>query len=467
VFLKITVLTVYLSLFLSSVLKIDDSPYLLTAQVSDSKAKIAETLVRRALRDTLGYHFLRELTELGHRLPGSKNAAKAVRWAQLKMEELDLDSVWLQSCSVPQWERGDIEEALLYNHDGVLLRSLSVASLGTSIGTDREGITAEVLEVKSFEELHQKKERAVGKIIFFNRPLDPGLIETFSAYGRVVNQRTQGAVEAGKAGAVAAIVRSVTTKYDNVPHVGIMHYKEDVQQVPALTIGLKDADFLSSCLEKHKTLKIHLRLDCRNLPETTSYNVIGQLTGKEYPDEVIVIGGHFDCWDKGIGAQDDGGGCIQCLEVLTLFQRLGIQPKRTVRAVFYMNEEMGLSGANVYGEWSAVSGEKHIAGIESDRGVHTPRGFYVNSDPRDLSIIQSWLPLLQNACIEWIRKGGSGGDVGRIKNARTLIGFVPDIQRYFDFHHSANDVFSAVHPREMELGTAAMAILVYMLSEEF
>jgi len=448
-------------------LKIFDAVPLLTAQESEYKFTIAETMVARALKDTIGYHFLRELATLGHRLPGSESAARAVRWAKKKMEECELDSVWLQSCPVPHWERGETEQAMLLDSKGNKLHSLSIASLGNSIGTGQQGIEAEVLEVCSFEELHRKKEEAVGKMIFFNRPMDPETIKTFAAYGGAVNQRTQGAVEAAKAGGVAAIVRSVTTKYDNVPHVGVMHYEEGIPQVPAAAIGLKDADFLSRSLQQDSFLKIQLKLDCCNFPDTTSYNVIGQLTGKEYPDEVIVIGGHFDCWDKGVGAQDDGGGCIQALEVLTLFQRLGIQPKRTIRAVFYMNEEMGLSGAETYSKWSAVSGETHIAAIESDRGVHTPRGFFVDSDSVDLSTIQSWLPLLKKACIEWIRKGGSGADVGRIQDSRVLIGYVPDIQRYFDFHHSANDIFSSVHPREMELGTAAMAVLVYMLSEDF
>lgn len=464
---KKTVLSVFLGLFMPSFITLVDSPDVLYAQINHHKVKITEKFVRKALQDTLGYHLLRELTAIGHRLPGSENTAKAVRWAQLKMEQLGLDSVWLQPCPVPHWERGETEKALLLNSNGDLLRSLSIASLGTSIGTDPEGITAEVLEVKSFQELHRKKDKAAGKIIFFNRPMDPGLITTFSAYGKAVNQRTLGAVEAAKAGGVAALVRSVTTKYDNVPHVGIMQYQEGIRRVPAAAIGLKDADFLSRRLRHNKYLRIQLTLDCHNYSDTTSYNVIGQLNGKEHPEEVIVIGGHFDCWDKGIGAQDDGGGCLQALEVLTLFQRLGIKPKRTIRAVFFMNEEMGLTGAEVYGEWSAISGEKHIAGIESDRGVHTPRGFYVDGDEVDLTMVQSWLPLLQKACIEWVRSGGSGGDVGRINNARLLIGFVPDIQRYFDFHHSSNDVFSAVHPREMELGSAAMAILVYMLSEYF
>ncbi len=426
---------------------------------------LARALVRHALEDTAGYHLLRELTAHGHRLPGSPQAARAVEWAKQKMEALGLDNITLQECSVPHWERGNREAAYIIEGRAGHGLPLAVAALGTSVGTDPDGISAGVLEVRSFEELDKRRAEANGKIIFFNRPMDPGLITTFSAYGGAVDQRVQGAAKAAEAGGVAALVRSVTTKYDNVPHVGVMSYKAGVLKVPAAAIGLIDADRLSAAQKENPDLRIHLSLSCRNYPDTTSHNIFGQITGSEYPDQIIVVGGHFDSWDTGAGAHDDGAGCIQALEVLTLFQRLGIRPKRTVRAVFFMNEEMGLSGADVYGKWSATTGEDHIAGIEADRGALTPRGFYVTASPERLQKIQSWLPCLQEACIDWVKKGGSGGDVARIHQPEALIGYVPDVQRYFDFHHSANDVFTAIHPREMELGSAAMAILVYMISE--
>ncbi|MBN2414865.1 M20/M25/M40 family metallo-hydrolase [bacterium] len=427
--------------------------------------ELARALVRRALEDTAGYHLLRELTALGHRLPGSPGAARAVRWAERTMTSLGLDNVTLQECPVPRWERGERETACILDERGGSGEPLAVAALGTSVGTAPGGISAEVLEVQSFEELEARGAEAAGKIIFFNRPMDPGTITTFAAYGGAVGQRVQGAVKAAEAGGVAALVRSVTTKYDNVPHTGTMSYRDGVPKVPAAAIGLIDADRLSAALHDDPHLRVRLSLSCRNYPDTTSYTVFGQITGWEYPREIIVIGGHFDSWDKGVGAHDDGAGCIQALEVLTLFQRLGIRPKRTVRAVFFMNEEMGLSGADVYGRWTASNGEDHIAGIEADRGALTPRGFYVTASPERLEKIQSWLPLLQEACIDWVKKGGSGGDVARIHEPEALVGYVPDVQRYFDFHHSANDVFAEIHPREMELGSAAMAILVYLLAE--
>jgi len=427
---------------------------------------IANSIVRRALSDTIGYHLLRELCAIGPRFVGSENSRKAIKWAKKTMENRGFDRVWLQPVTVPRWARGDKEEAIIIQSKTHKGKELHVASLGGSIGTVSSGIEAEVLEVQNFKELQERKEEAAGKIIFFNRPMDPGIIETFSAYGAAVNQRTSGAIEAAKAGGIGAIVRSVTTHYDNVSHVGTMNYRDGLKKIPAVAIGLIDADFLSSELKKDPHLRIQLSLSCKTLPDTLSYNVIGDLYGWEKPDEVIVIGGHFDSWDKGHGAHDDGAGCIQSMEVLDLFKRLDIRPRRTIRTVFFLNEEFGLNGAYVYGAYTDTCKEKHISGIESDRGALTPLGFYVTSDTTILLKIQSWLPYLNRARIQWIKRGGSGGDVAQIKNPDALIGFVPDVQRYFDFHHSDNDVFEAIHPREMELGSAAMAILVYLISED-
>lgn len=245
-----------------------------------------------------------------------------------------------------------------------------------------------------------------------------------------------------------------------------MYYNDTLPKIPSVGIGVLDADFLSQSLKDEPFLKINLKLSCKTLPDSKSYNVIGDIKGTENPDEIILIGGHFDCWDKGVGAHDDGGGCIQSLEVLNLFQRLNLKPKRTIRCVFFINEENGTAGGIEYGKYSDSSSEKHIAAIESDRGVFTPRGFFVDADSVTIAKIKSWLPLLEIADINWVKKGGSGVDVSKIKKSKALIGFVPDSQRYMDVHHSANDVIEAVNPRELELGTAALAILTYLLSEE-
>jgi len=424
---------------------------------------IAEKFVRTALREQKAYQWLRELTSIGGRLAGSENSAKAVRWAKEKMEQLGFDRVYLQPVEVPRWERGNVEKAVIISPENLKGRELSIAALGGSVGTPEEGITAEVIEVKNFEEFKEKAPQVRGKIVFFNVPMDQGEINTFKAYGEAVRYRWAGAMEGAKAGAKAVIIRSITTRYDNVPHTGMMGYDTKIRKIPAVSIGLKDADFLNNALKKYPHLKITLKLNCRQLPPSRSYNVIGEIRGLQHPEEVIVVGGHLDSWDKGEGAHDDGAGVVQSIEAVELFKRIGIRPERTLRVVLFMNEEYGLSGAKVYGEYVSRASEKHIAAIESDRGGFTPRGFTVKAEDTVFKEIKSWLPVLQKCRIDWIRKGGGGADISRIK-AKALIGYFPDDQRYFDFHHSANDVFEAVNPRELELGSAAIATLLYLIS---
>jgi len=364
---------------------------------------------------------------------------------------------------VPHWERGDAESCTIID----LNKKLSVLALGGSIGTPVNGITAEVIEVKTFEELEKKKELVKNKIVFFSRALDQGQINTFAGYGGAVNQRVDGASEAAKYGAVGVVIRSITTKYDNIPHTGVMSYADSLPKIPAAAIGYLDSDLLSDELKKNSHLKLNLKLNCKSLPDTESFNVIGEIKGSELPDEIILVGGHFDSWDVGCGAHDDGAGCIQSMEVLDLMKRLQLKPKRTLRCVFFINEENGTRGATEYAKFVDSTKENHLAVIESDRGAFTPIGFYAETDSTEiLQKLQSWLPILEKANIEWVRKGGSGVDIQKIENTNLHIGYVPDDQRYMDFHHSANDVFDAVHPREMELGSAAIAILAYLLSEE-
>ena len=430
---------------------------------TESHNKIAQQIVESALREQRGYEYLRELCEFGPRLSGSENSMNAIHWAYEKMKMLGFDKVWLQPVMVPHWERGNVESCTILN----LNKKLSVLALGGSIATPSEGITAEVIEVKTFEELEKRKEEAKGKIVFFSRALDQGNVNTFSGYGGAVDQRVKGAIEAAKYSAVAVVIRSITTRHDNVPHTGVMDYVDSLPKIPAAALGNIDADFLSNELKKNPHLKINLKLNCKSLPDAQSYNVIGEITGTEFPDEIILVGGHFDSWDVGHGAHDNGAGCIQTLEVLDLMNRLNINLKRTMRCVFFINEENGVRGATEYANYADTSKQVHLAVLESDRGAFTPIGFYAETDSTEIiSRLQSWIPVLEKANIEWIRKGGSGVDVQKIKNAKLHMGFVPDDQRYMDYHHSANDVFDAVHPREFELGAAAITIMVYLLSEE-
>jgi Zn-dependent M28 family amino/carboxypeptidase len=364
---------------------------------------------------------------------------------------------------VPHWERGNAESCMIMD----LNKKLTVLALGGSIASPPEGIMAEVIEVKTFKELERRKEEAKGKFVFFSRALDQSNVNTFSSYGGTVNQRVSGAIEAAKYGAVGVVIRSITTKYDNVPHTGVMDYNDTIPKIPAAALGNIDADFLSNELKKNPNLKLNLKLNCKTLPDAQSYNVIGEIIGTEFPDEIVLVGGHFDSWDVGCGAHDNGAGCIQTMEVLDLMKRLNIKSKRTLRCVFFINEENGARGATEYAKNADTSAQMHLAVIESDRGAFTPIGFYAETDSTEIiNRLQSWLPVLEKANIEWVRKGGSGVDVQKIKNAKLHLGYVPDDQRYMDFHHSANDVFEAVHPREFELGAAAIAIMAYLLSEE-
>ncbi len=431
-----------------------------------SYEELASKMVRTVLVDQKGYGWLKELCKIGPRLSGSEKSMKAIKWAENKMKECGFDSVWLQPVMVPHWVRGNAAQASISSSKKYKNEKLKILAFGGSVATPKKGITGEVIEVKSLDEAKKLGDKAKGKIVFYDRPLDQGTLNTFQAYGEAVDQRMNGAIEAAKVGAVAVLVRSIQTNYDNVPHTGVMLYDKSVPEIPSAAIGFIDADFLSKAVKLDPHLKVTIKLDCKTLPDAQSYNVIGQITGSEKPNDVIVVGGHWDSWDQGCGAHDDGAPSLQTMESLDLLNRMHLKPKRTIRCVLFINEENGLRGGIEYGKYSANGKDTYLAAIESDRGAFTPRGFSVTTDSLSLLKMQNWLPILNKTYIDWIRKGGSGGDVAEIKNAKALLGYVPDDQRYMDLHHSANDVLEAVSPREMELGTSSIALMSYLLSEE-
>ena len=455
-----------LSLFLLSSL----SPA--SAQTADTAntrpyERVANRIISTGLMSGQAFSILRELTStVGARLSGSPEAEHAVAWAQQTMQRLGFQNVHLEPVTVPHWVRSSIEEASIILPGPNTEIPLRICALGGSIGTPREGITAEVVEVKSFDELKALGDGAKGKIVFFNRPLDRSKASTFEAYGGAVNQRGQGAVEAARGGGVAALVRSMTTRLDNVPHTGSMGYNDSVPKVPAAAVSTLGADLLDSLLASKKGLRLKLKLGCQTLPDAESADVIGELRGSEHPEEVIVIGGHLDSWDKGTGAHDDGAGCSHSLEALRLLKDLGLTPKRTIRVVLFMNEENGLRGAKAYAAKDRP-GEKHIAAIETDAGGFSPRGFGVQADSSIIERIAGWAYLLRPIEADRIQKGGGGADISELgKKGVPTLGLRVDGQRYFDYHHSDSDTIDKVNERELELGAIALAILSYVLAQE-
>ena len=436
---------------------------------SQSDKDIFKEIYNNSLTNGKSYEWLDYLSNnIGGRLSGSLNAERAVNWTKSELELLGLDKVWLQPVMVPKWVRGAPEFAYIESEPGKTTK-VNITALGGSIATPIVGLKANVVEVKSFEELEKLgKDEIKGKIVFFNRPMDPTLIDTFKAYGGCVNQRYEGAVHAIEYEAVGVIVRSMNLKIDDLPHTGSMTYgKIPVEKrIPSAAISTKDADLLSSMLKIDNDIKFYFKQNCQQMDDVLSHNVIGELTGSEYPDEYILVGGHLDSWDIGDGSHDDGAGCVQSMEVLRLLKISGITPKRSIRVVLFMNEENGLRGGNKYAQESFKKGENHIFALESDAGAFTPRGFYFDTDESNFEQILSWKELFKPYLIHFFELGGSGADIGPLKTPNNVLsGLKPDSQRYFDHHHSANDVFETIHKRELELGAATMTALVYLIDK--
>jgi hypothetical protein len=294
------------------------------------------------------------------------------------------------------------------------------------------------------------------------------LISTFEAYGGCVDQRYDGAKEAAKLGAVGTIVRSMNLRLDDLPHTGAMSYGNTPvnERIPSAAISTNDAERLSGILKIDPKVKFYFKQNCKQLKDVQSYNVIGQITGSQYPNEIIVVGGHLDSWDLGDGSHDDGAGCVQSMDVLRLLKETGVRPKRTIRVVLFMNEENGLRGGRKYAEIAKRKSEKHIFALESDSGGFTPRGFSFDGPDYKINQILNWKPLFEPYLVHYFKKGGSGADIGPLKNDElVLAGLRPDSQRYFDHHHAANDTFDAVNKRELELGAATMTALVYLIDK--
>lgn len=441
----------------------------LSVQAQDEDSLFIRRLADEILVNSKAYENLRVLTkQIGGRLAGSPQMVKAEKWGLKAMQDAGADKAWLQQCMVPHWVRGGTDKAtaVFRNRDKNVIKPLDVVALGNSKGTGPKGLSADVIEVKSFDELEAKKDQVKGKIVFYNYHFNPKYVRTFEAYRDANAYRGQGASRAAKYGATGVIVRSMSHSTDNNPHTGGMRYDSTYPLIPAVAIGLRDADWLSETLLKQK-VNVAIKTNGHFLPDTIGHNVIGELKGSQFPDEIITVGGHLDSWDNCEGAHDDGAGCVQTIEILRAFRALGYQPKRTIRFVLFANEENGLRGGNKYADEAKQKGEKHVFALESDAGGFTPRGFGFSGSDEQFQKVFSWQSLLAPYGASEINRGGGGADIGPLNRAlkTPVAGLNPDSQRYFDLHHARNDVFEAVNKRELDLGAVNMAALIYLVDK--
>lgn len=413
------------------------------------------------------YDNLRVLTKtIGHRLSGSPEADKAVLWGKKAMEAAGADKVWLQPVDVPVWTRG--KESLKVQLEGRQYTAIPMLSLGNTAGTSGKMLEREIVcvpDLATFEQLAPEKVK--DKIIFFNYRFRQDIINTFEGYGDAVKYRWLAVNKAAEKGAAAVIIRSVSTGADDAPHTGASRYNEGVPHVPAVAIGNASADKLAAACFRSR---VHAQLTsvCGMKGTKRSYNVIGEIRGASRPLEVIVVGGHLDSWDVGEGAHDDGAGCVQSIEVIRTIKALGIRPAHTIRAVLFMNEENGVKGGAAYADSALALQEKHILAIESDAGGFVPRGIGLDMEAAAKRTIQAWAPLFFPYGVYDFNQDEGGTDIGPLKKQGVpLAGLLPDSQRYFDLHHSHNDVFETVSHRELKLGAFTMAALVLLVDKYF
>ncbi len=437
----------------------------------DEDALMLKKIHEHTLEHGLCFDWLKVLCkDAGPRLAGSSAYDNAVKITIQQLETIPAVKTYTQAVEVKKWIRGSKEVVhAIINEQNII--PLNALTLGNSIGTGLEGKIAEVIEVKSLDEVEKLGRAGVfGKIVFYNRPMETNTIRTFTAYGRAVDQRVYGASKAAEYGAVAAIVRSMTHEIDDFPHTGTLVYKEGIAQIPSLAISTQAAETLSLLIKENPGLKLFVRNTPKFDGKANSPNVIGEIKGSEYPDKVILIGGHLDAWDVAQGAHDDGTGCVQSMQVLHTLTALGYKPRYTIRCVLFSNEESGLAGGNTYAKSAIDKNEAHVAAIESDAGGFSPRGFTFDADTSMLKkylrkVSTEFLPLLESYGLMF-ETGGSGADIGPLKPLKgLLIGLRPDSQRYFDFHHTSRDLIDAVNPRELKMGAAAITSLVYLIDK--
>lgn len=438
-------------------------------------------MIRKIANEVLvhsqAYENLRYLTkQIGPRLAGSSGMVKSEKWGHQAFQKAGADKIFMQECMVPYWVRGGKDEAIvtyvqspgMMGVEGTrfIKKPLDVIALGNSIGSGPKGVVGEVLEVNSFEDLEQKKDQVKDKIVFYNYHFKKDFVETFDGYGDAVKYRGGGPSSAAKYGAAGVIIRSISHGENNHPHTGGTRYDSAYRKIPAIAVGLQDADWLSKELE-NKKITLTIKTYGYFKPDTIGHNVIAEWKGSVFPNEIITVGAHLDSWDNCEGAHDDGAGCVQTIEILRAFKAIGYKPQRTIRFVLFANEENGVRGGNKYATVAKEKNEQHVFALESDAGGFTPRGFGFTAKPEVYARLKKWEHLLAPYGGGYFAPEGSGVDIAPLNRmlGTTIAGLMPDSQRYFDYHHARNDVFEAVNKRELDLGAVNMAALIYLVDK--
>lgn len=423
----------------------------------DEYRERASRIIGAALTSNMAYRRLAWLTDrIGHRLSGSESLERAIVWAVSEMKRDGLDNVRAEKVMVPHWVRGEESLELLEPAS----RKLSMLGLGNSVGTPPEGITAEAVVVRNFDELEALGEKVRGKVVVYNAP--------FTTYGQTVAYRGIGASRASKYGAVAAIVRSVTPVSLQTPHTGALRYLDDSPKIPSAAVTIEGAELLQRMYDRGEHPRVRLKMEARFLPDAESANVIAELKGSEKPDEIVLVSGHFDSWDVGQGAHDDGGGCIVSWEVARLLKSLKLRPRRTIRVVLFTNEENGVRGGNGYRDAHKAEVSKHVLAVESDIGVFRPTGFGLSdaASPQARADFVEIAKLLSGIRADRIDPDGEGTDIGPImREGVTGASLNVDASHYFDIHHTQADTFDKVSPQELAACVAALAVMAYVVAD--
>ncbi len=434
------------------------------------KAQSDSVFIRRIADEIFqhgtAYSNLHTLTKsIGPRLSGSPQTYTAEKWGQEALNRAGADRVYLEKAMIPHWVRGGRDQAAVLS--GKNRQNLSVIALGNSVSTKAGGITAPMILIHDFDELERRKNEIKGKIVFYNHPFNVDFVWTFKAYEEAVPYRVFGASRAAKYGALGVLIRSMSSSTDNFPHTGAMIYNDSFPKIPALAVGLQDADKLAAEATAAKDLQLYISTNAHALPDTVGYNVIGEWKGSEFPDQYIVVGGHLDSWDPAEGAQDDGAGCVHSIEVLRSLKAIGYKPKHTIRVVLFTDEENGGRGAMTYSSEAKQKGEKHIFALESDAGGFTPREFSFKGNESQVAPIRSNLSLFAPYGVTSFLMNGAGADVDPLNDSTGALAaeLIPDSQRYFDYHHAGNDIFENVNKRELELGAINMAAIIYLVDK--